>query len=68
MARLLGARHPLSASPCGCDVGVGFRQLNAALEDIGTWSAVDVSSTRNSALAIAVRPRVLLRRLYRRFL
>lgn len=35
--------------------GVGFRQLNAASEDVGTWS-LDVSNARNSAVVFAVRP------------
>lgn len=38
------------------DIAVAFRQLNAASEDVGTFSSVDVSNARNSALVIAVRP------------
>jgi hypothetical protein len=37
-------------------VAVAFRQNNTASEDIGPWSAVDVSNARNVALPIAVRP------------
>lgn len=39
----------------GVNIGVGFRQLNAASEDVGTWS-VDTSNARNVAALIAVRP------------
>ena len=39
----------------GVEGAVAFRQLNAASEDVGTFS-VDVSNARNSALLIAVRP------------
>ncbi len=35
---------------------VAFRQNNTASEDIGPWSAVDVSNARNVALAIAIPP------------
>lgn len=38
------------------EVGVSFRQLNAASEDVGTAGGVDVSNARNVAVAIAVRP------------
>lgn len=38
----------------GVQIGVGFRQLNTASEDIGTWS-LDTSNARNAAVAIAVR-------------
>lgn len=40
----------------GAEGGVAFRQLNASSENVGTWSSVDVSNARNSALLIAVRP------------
>lgn len=39
----------------GLDGAVAFRQLNAASENVGTFS-VDTSNARNSALVIAVRP------------
>ena len=39
----------------GCEGAVAFRQLNAASEDVGTFS-VDVSNARNAAAVIAVRP------------
>lgn len=39
----------------GAEAAVAFRQLNAASEDVGTFS-VDVSNARNAALVIAVRP------------
>lgn len=39
----------------GVEGAVAFRQINAASEDVGTFS-VDVSNARNSALVIAVRP------------
>lgn len=35
---------------------VAFRQLNAASEDVGTWSSADLSNARNCAIVIAVRP------------
>ncbi len=41
----IGAIHAAAAS----------RQLNAASEDVGTWT-LDTANTRNSALVIAVRP------------
>lgn len=45
-----------SADAVGAVEGaVAFRQLNAASEDVGPFS-VDVSSARNAALVIAVRP------------
>lgn len=41
----------------GVAAGVGFRQLNAASEDVGPWSgAHDTSNARNAAIVIAVRP------------
>lgn len=39
----------------GVEGAVSFRQLNAASEDVGTYS-VDTSNARNAALVIAVRP------------
>jgi hypothetical protein len=39
----------------GVEGAVAFRQLNAASEDVGTFS-FDLSNARNSALVIAVRP------------
>jgi hypothetical protein len=39
----------------GVEGGVGFRQLNAATQDVGTWS-LDTSNARNAAVVIAVRP------------
>lgn len=39
-----------------CDVGVGFRQLNASSEDAGAWTVGDLAQTRNSAVLVAVRP------------
>lgn len=46
----------LSADVAGAVEGaLAFRQLNAASEDVGTFS-VDVSNARNSALLLAVRP------------
>src|SRR5262245_7972337 len=36
---------------------LGFRQLAASVEDVGTF-ALDISNARNSALLIAVRPAV----------
>lgn len=39
----------------GVEGAVAFRQLNAASEDVGTFS-VDTSNARNAALLIAVRP------------
>ena len=41
----------------GVEGAVAFRQLNAASEDVGTFS-VDVSNARNAAAVIAVRPPV----------
>lgn len=41
------------------EIGVSFRQLAAASEDVGT-AGVDLSNARNSALVIAVRPAVVL--------
>lgn len=38
------------------DAAVAFRQLNASAEDVGTFSATDVSNARNSTVVIAVRP------------
>lgn len=43
----------------GSDASVAFRQLNAASEDVGTWTT-DLSNARNSALLIAVRPAPVL--------
>jgi hypothetical protein len=40
----------------GVAAAVAFRQLNAASEDAGPWSSIDVSNARNVALLIAVRP------------
>lgn len=46
----------MSADAVGAVEGaVAFRQLNAASEDVGTFS-VDTSNARNAALVIAVRP------------
>lgn len=39
----------------GVEGAVAFRQLNAASEDVGTFS-VDVNNARNAALLIAIRP------------
>lgn len=39
----------------GVEAGIAFRQLNAASEDVGTFT-VDLSNARNSALLIAVSP------------
>ncbi len=39
----------------GVEGGVGFRQLNASAENVGTWG-VDTSNARNAAVVIAVRP------------
>lgn len=39
----------------GVELGVAFRQLNGASEDVGTWT-LDTSNTRNAALVIAIRP------------
>lgn len=39
----------------GVQAGVAFRQLNAASEDVGTFT-LDTSNARNSAVVIAVRP------------
>jgi hypothetical protein len=39
----------------GVEGAVSFRQLNAASENVGTYS-VDTSNARNAALVIAVRP------------
>jgi hypothetical protein len=39
----------------GVDGGVAFQQLNAASEDVGTWT-VDLNTARNAALLIAVPP------------
>lgn len=39
----------------GVEGAVAFRQLNAASEDVGTFS-VDISNARNAAAVIAVRP------------
>lgn len=39
----------------GVQAGVGFRQLNASAEDVGTWN-MDNSNTRNVAVVVAVRP------------
>lgn len=39
----------------GCEGAVAFRQLNAASENVGTFS-VDLSNARNVALLVAVRP------------
>lgn len=42
-----------------CEAAVAFRQLNAASEDVGTFS-VDVSNARNAAVVVAVRPAAVL--------
>lgn len=39
----------------GVHLGVAFRQLSAASEDVGTWAA-DTSNSRHGAFVIAVRP------------
>lgn len=39
----------------GCNAAVAFRQLNAASEDVGTFT-VDTSNARNAAMVLAVRP------------
>lgn len=39
----------------GVSGGVGFRQLNAASEDVGAWTG-DTSNARDAAAVIAVRP------------
>lgn len=39
-------------------LAVAFRQLNAASEDVGTWSSADLSNARNAAIVIAVRPSI----------
>lgn len=46
----------MSADAIGaCEGAVAFRQLNAASEDVGTFS-VDLSQARNVAVVVAVRP------------
>lgn len=39
----------------GTTGGVGFRQLNASSEDVGTWT-LDTSNARNSSVVFAVSP------------
>lgn len=42
----------------GVEAAVAFRQLNAASEDVGTFT-LDLSNARNAAIVIAVRPAVI---------
>jgi hypothetical protein len=52
-----GISQDVASSPnYGCDGAVAFQQLNAASEDPGAWTGVDVGAARNCALVIAVRP------------
>jgi hypothetical protein len=51
----------------GVELAVGFRQLNAASEDVGTFS-LDISNARNAAIVIGVRPGVAIEATYMRTL